>query len=84
MCIYSPATYRIVGSLSSIISASAIIPCAGTITHIYSLPFLLSFIVTFSTIRLLLSKVAVYSVNMPLRMAFILYGPSLFTSHPVV
>ena len=80
---YSPVTYRIVGSLSSIISSSVTLPCAGIITHLYSLPFLTSFIIMFSTIRLLLPKVALYPVSMPLRKAFILYG-LLFTSHPVV
>ena len=79
---FSPATYRIVESLSSIISANVIVPLAGTITHLYSLPFLLSSIAMFATTRLLLPKVVVYPASMPPRMPFILYGPvALFNSH---
>ena len=71
---YVLVTYRKVGSL-----CSSIVPILFTITHLYSLPFLTSFIIMSSIIRLF--PFELYPASMPLSKRFFPYGPILFISH---
>ena len=63
--------YRVIGSL---LFSIAVVLSRNTTTHVKSLLFLTSFIIMFSTMRIVLNKIALYPTTSPLRNSIIVYG----------